>query len=162
MFAYCRNSPIFRVDAQGFEDFACNDDKDDDIVPGNNFGSVTSGNGSPNGSGNNGFNKVNTNSGNNTLSPGSQSRSSGSYEIQFKSGKNYVGKGSEARMRTSANQHSRANDDPVVSMSLEYAPDTRTAYINEYFKMAVRGVGNPNTYNKIWSPGRTMYIHRWG
>ena len=84
---------------------------------------------------------------------------SGSYEIEFESGKNYVGKGSEARMNTSAKIHSTVHNDPVVSMKWEYAPDTQTAFVDEYLKMAVRGVNNPNTYNIIWSPGRKIFIN---
>ena len=83
---------------------------------------------------------------------------SGSYEIIFESGKNYVGKGSEARMKISARIHSTLNNDPVVSQVWQYAPDTKTAFVDEYFKMAVRGVNNPNTYNKIWSPGRKIFM----
>jgi hypothetical protein len=86
---------------------------------------------------------------------------SGSYEIEFESGKNYVGKGSERRMNVSAKIHSALNNDPVVSMSWEYAPDTQTAFVDEYFKMAVRGVNNPNTYNLIWSPGRKIFFSNW-
>ena len=84
---------------------------------------------------------------------------SGSYEIEFESGKNYVGKGSEARMNVSAKVHSTIHNDPVVSMKWEYAPDTQTAFVDEYFKMAVRGVNNDNTYNIIWSPGRKIFIN---
>lgn len=86
---------------------------------------------------------------------------SGSYEIEFESGKNYVGKGDEARMRTSASQHSAKYNDPVVSMQWEYAPTAKEAFVSEYFKMAVRGVNNPNTYNLIWSPGRKYFIDIW-
>ena len=82
----------------------------------------------------------------------------GSYEIIFQSGKNYVGKGSEFCMNVSARAHSLAYNDPVVSMKWEYAPDTKTAFVEEYFKMAVRGVNNPNTYNIIWSPGRSYFM----
>ena len=88
-------------------------------------------------------------------------KSSGSYEIEFESGKNYVGKGDEARMRTSASQHSAKYNDPVVSMQWEYAPTAKDAFVNEYFKMAVRGVDNPNTYNLIWSPGRKYFMDIW-
>ncbi len=84
--------------------------------------------------------------------------SSGSYEIEFQSGRNYVGKGSQARMNVSARIHSALHNDPVVSKVWEYAPDSRTAFVDEYFKMAVRGVNNPNTYNVIWSPGRRIFI----
>ena len=86
---------------------------------------------------------------------------SGSYEIEFESGKNYVGKGGQARMQVSARVHSSLHNDPVVSMKWEYAPDAQTAFVNEYFKMAVRGVNNPNTYNLIWSPGRNIFINQW-
>ena len=86
---------------------------------------------------------------------------SGSYEIHFQSGKNYVGKGSERRMQVSARTHSILNKDPIVSMEWEYAPDAQTAFVDEYFKMAVRGVNNDNTYNLIWSPGRKIFINQW-
>ena len=61
-------------------------------------------------------------------------------------------------MNVSARVHSLAYNDPVVSMKWEYAPDTKTAFVEEYFKMAVRGVNNPNTYNIIWSPGRSYFM----
>lgn len=32
------------------------------------------------------------------------------------------------------------------------------AFVDEYLKMAVRGVNNPNTYNIIWSPRRKLFI----
>ena len=62
-------------------------------------------------------------------------------------------------MNTSAKIHSTVHNDPVVSMKWEYAPDTQTAFVDEYLKMAVRGVNNPNTYNIIWSPGRKIFIN---
>ena len=83
---------------------------------------------------------------------------SGSYEIEFKSGKNYVGKGSEARMRVSARTHSVANADPVVNTRWEPASSTNQAFVDEYLKMLRRGVNNANTYNKIWSPGRKILM----
>ena len=82
----------------------------------------------------------------------------GSYEILFESGKNYVGKGSEQRMIVSAKNHSVAFNDPVVSMKWEPANSPKEAFVAEYFKMAVRGVNNSNTYNLIWSPGRRYFI----
>ena len=84
---------------------------------------------------------------------------SGSYEIEFQSGKNYVGKGSEARMRVSAKIHSMMYNDPVTSMKWDFAPSVEQAFVDEYFKMAIRGVNNPNTYNLIWSPGRSIFIN---
>ena len=62
-------------------------------------------------------------------------------------------------MIVSARSHSKLNNDPVISMTWKYAPDTNTAFVDEYFKMAVRGVNNPNTYNKIWSPGRKIFMN---
>ena len=85
-------------------------------------------------------------------------RCTGSYEIQFESGKNYVGKGSEARMNVSARTHAAQYGDKVVSATWTPASDTTNAFVDEYFKMAVRGVNNANTYNKIWSPGRSIVI----
>ena len=86
---------------------------------------------------------------------------SGSYEIHFLSGNNYVGKGNPGRMHASAKFQSMLHKDSVVSMQWEYAPDTETAFVDEYFKMAVRGVKNQNTYNLIWSPGRKIFIQQW-
>ena len=83
--------------------------------------------------------------------------STGSYEINFESGKNYVGKGSQARMRASARYRGMVNADRVVSMKWTPAASRDHAFVDEYFKMLSRGVNNPNTYNKIWSPGRNIY-----
>ena len=82
----------------------------------------------------------------------------GSYEIEFKSGKNYVGKGSKARMNVSARSHARIYNDPVVKSTWSPASNAKNAFVDEYFKMAVRGVNNANTYNKIWSPGRKIFM----
>ncbi len=84
---------------------------------------------------------------------------SGSYEIEFKSGKNYVGKGDEARMRQSGRIHERLYNDTVIRSTWTPALDTKTAFVDEYFKMAVRGVNNSNTYNRIWSPGRKIFTN---
>ena len=82
----------------------------------------------------------------------------GSYEIEFESGKNYVGKGSPTRMGISGRTHAQLYNDPVVKSVWTPSSNTRTAFIDEYLKMAVRGVNNANTYNKIWSPGRKFFI----
>lgn len=47
--------------------------------------------------------------------------------------------------------------DRVVSFRWQWASDTDSAFINEYLDQLRRGVGNANTYNKIWSPGRKSY-----
>ena len=85
------------------------------------------------------------------------STSTGSYEIIFKSGKNYVGKGSFNRAMKSAKVKSNKYADEVVSISWKSAKNTNDAFLDEYFMQKVRGVNNPNTYNKIWSPGRKQY-----
>ena len=83
---------------------------------------------------------------------------SGSYEIEFQSGKNYVGKGNRSRMKISAKTHSIINNDPVVSKHWYPAANDTEAFVDEYFRMAVRGVNNSNTYNLIWSPGRKIFM----
>ena len=85
-------------------------------------------------------------------------KETGSYEIEFESGKNYVGKGNEDRMHASEKRISTIYQDPVVKSTWTPAPDVQTAFVDEYFKMAVRGISNSNTYNKIWSPGRKLFF----
>ena len=93
------------------------------------------------------------------------SDSVGTYEIIYKSGKNYVGKGTFDRAITSAMDHAKKIDlndfmgDEVVSITWKRAKDSREAFMTEYMWQH-RGSGvlsankNANTYNKIWSPGR--------
>ena len=81
----------------------------------------------------------------------------GSYEIVYKSGKNYVGKGSYKRAINSAERYVNKYGDEVVSISWKSAPSNKAAFIDEYYRMQKRGVNNANTYNKIWSPGRKYY-----
>ena len=93
------------------------------------------------------------------------SESTGAYEIVYKSGKNYVGKGSFSRAITSAAEHAKPNKfnnmlgDEVVSITWKKAANQREAFISEYL-MQVNGRGvlsadkAANTYNQIWSPGR--------
>lgn len=79
----------------------------------------------------------------------------GSYEIIFKSNKNYVGKGGFKRAINSAKRISK-NGDEVVSISWKKAENEKAAFIDEY-KMQLKnevGRSNPYTYNKIWSPGK--------
>ena len=83
---------------------------------------------------------------------------SGSYEILFISGKNYVGKGSFNRAIVSAIEHSKNNvGDMVVSIRWRAAPNAQIAFVEEYALMTQRGVNNADTYNKIWSPGKKIY-----
>ena len=95
----------------------------------------------------------------------SVSSATGAYEIVYKSGKNYVGKGPFSRAITSALDHAKPNKlnnfagDEVVSITWKKAANDREAFISEYL-MQVNGnkvlSADPlaNTYNQIWSPGR--------
>ena len=78
----------------------------------------------------------------------------GLYKIEFKTGKNYVGKGSEARMKASVRRIERKYNDIMVTRHWDPAPNAKKAFVDEYIKMSARGVNNSNTYNRIWSPGR--------
>ena len=95
-------------------------------------------------------------------------KATGSYEILYKSGKNYVGKGGFKRMITSASRPRMYNGvaDEVVSATWKRAKNTREAFIDEYLKQRQRGVLssniNANTYNRIWSPGRKYYYQDYG
>lgn len=81
----------------------------------------------------------------------------GSYEILYKSGKNYVGKGGFGRAIKSAERYVKRHGDEVLSINWTSAASHPQAFIEEYMRMKVRGVNNPNTYNMIWSPGRGYY-----
>ena len=83
----------------------------------------------------------------------------GSYEIMFESGKNYVGKGGLYRSTVSAKL--RSGKDRVTSILWTPSSSTRNAYISEYNMMKKNGVKNSNTYNKIWSPGRSILQSIW-
>ena len=95
------------------------------------------------------------------------SDATGAYEIMFKSGKNYVGKGSFSRAIQSAKDHikkiplNNMQGDEVVSITWKRAKNEREAFISEYL-MQVNGnkvlsaKKDALTYNKIWSPGRSL------
>ena len=90
-------------------------------------------------------------------------KATGSYEIIYESGKNYVGKGGFKRAIKSAETHSmdKAGNvvDKVTAIRWRSAPNKKSAFISEYFMQMKNGVGinNPSTYNKIWSPGRKYF-----
>ena len=90
-------------------------------------------------------------------------KATGSYEIIYESGKNYVGKGGFDRAIKSAEIHSMDNTgtivDKVVDIRWRSAPDKNSAFISEYLMQKKNGVGLSNelTYNKIWSPGRKYF-----
>ena len=85
----------------------------------------------------------------------------GSYEIMFKSGKNYTGKGGLYRSTVSARFRSVKNKDRVTSISWTPSSNSRNAFIAEYNLMKKRSVRNNNTYNQNWSPGRSMIQSVW-
>ena len=93
-------------------------------------------------------------------------KATGSYEILYKSGKNYVGKGGVQRAITSAAQHAKPNKfnhfmgDEVVAIRWKQAANSRQAFIDEYAMQLKRGVGNDSTYNQIWSPGRKYFYEK--
>jgi len=78
----------------------------------------------------------------------------GSYTIEFESGKKYHGKGSEQRARRSARERARANGDKVRDIGWTPARNRREAFIQEARRIRRDGgVRNPNNYNRINSPG---------
>lgn len=92
----------------------------------------------------------------------------GTYDIAYKSGKHYVGKGTFGRAITSATDHAKKIDlnemlgDEVVSITWTRTNNSREAFMLEYLWQH-KGTGVlsapeykelASTYNKIWSPGR--------
>ena len=92
----------------------------------------------------------------------------GSYDIEFESGKHYVGKGSEARMRESANRIFKQFQDAIVKMEWRGSINEDAAFIDEYMRMSEYGfdfydkINNPGSalYNLIMSPGAKIF-GRW-
>ena len=83
-------------------------------------------------------------------------KSTGVYEIIYKNGMNYVGKGGYRRAIRSAVFHADDTSD-VISIMWKAAPNAKEAFIEEYALQTIRGVNNPSTYNKIWSPGKLLH-----
>lgn len=88
-------------------------------------------------------------------------KATGVYEITFKSGKNYVGKGGFKRAIQSAIDHSidkkkKEVVDEVVSIQWKRANNHVEAFIEEFRYQLRKGVRNSDTYNKIWSPGKKL------
>ncbi len=83
----------------------------------------------------------------------------GSYEIKFKSGKAYAGKGSPQRAVDSAKEKMKKFGDPPVEMTYDPATSEREAFIEESRKQdKLGGVDSPNNYNIRKSPGYRMRI----
>ncbi|MCB9082679.1 MAG: hypothetical protein H6555_13320, partial [Lewinellaceae bacterium] len=86
---------------------------------------------------------------------------SGSYLLEFQSGKFYAGKGLEPRMMQSINRIETTYGDKLFNSQFFPASSTRGAFINEHNLMMQFGGPksfNPlsPTYNKIFSPGRKL------
>ena len=83
-------------------------------------------------------------------------KSIGVYVVLYEKGRNYVGKGGFNRAITSAKEHLSANN-KVTGIIWAPTRTTNNAFISEYLLQTVRGVGkkHTNTFNKIWSPGRS-------
>ena len=75
----------------------------------------------------------------------------------YKSGKNYVGKGGFSRAISSAVHNTKNTGDVVTSILWKAAPNSKTAFIEEYALQSIRGVNNATTYNKIWNPGKKLF-----
>ena len=94
------------------------------------------------------------------------SKSTGSYEIIFKSGNTYVGKGGFGRAIQSAVTKADKYHDEVASITWKKAASQKDAFIDEYISMCKyggpRNRGNLSTYNQIASPGRKLYFEKFG
>ena len=92
----------------------------------------------------------------------------GSYEIIYKSGMTYIGKGNFRRATISANRYVSRYGDEVQEILWKSAPNNKTAFIDEYLSMAKHGgpnnrlINNKFSYNKIWSPGRKYHYYKYG
>lgn len=83
--------------------------------------------------------------------------STGSYEILYKNGYSYIGKGGFKRAMVSAKKHSTFTDD-IISIRWKSSKSSRDAFIDEYLMQKRLYKSNSfKTYNKIWSPGRRFY-----
>lgn len=83
-------------------------------------------------------------------------KATGSYEIIYKSGNKYIGKGGFSRAITSAKKHADDYDDIVDSISWRSSVNSTHAFIDEYVRQKTQKFGEESAklYNKIWSPGR--------
>ena len=87
--------------------------------------------------------------------------STGSYDIEFKSGKHYIGKGSIRRMNQSARRIAKQYGDEVVSKHWKMAENSRKAFMQEAQWMQDASSRGISLYNKIASPGFKMLGIKW-
>lgn len=83
-------------------------------------------------------------------------QATGTYEIIFKNGKNYVGKGGFQRAIHSATKHADNLSD-IDAIRWKPSKDTIHAFMEEYALQTIRKLDPIKTYNKIWSPGKKFY-----
>ena len=97
-------------------------------------------------------------------------KSTGSYTITFESGKTYSGKGGIKRAIESAAYRSWANNTMPTAIDWTPSPTSTDAFEDEYVRIQDHGgpksrhifdKNHPN-YNKIQSPGETIYLMRHG
>ena len=85
-------------------------------------------------------------------------KQTGSYTIEFESGKKYHGKGPESRMNQSAKYREQKHNDKVKSKDWTPADNDVDAFIDEYFRMERDGgYRSDNNYNERQSPGKKCY-----
>ncbi len=77
----------------------------------------------------------------------------GSYEITYKSGNKYIGKGGQDRMWQSAARNANKYNDVVTSVKWRPAVNDRHAFIWEALKMQQATDEGIILYNRIASPG---------
>ena len=94
---------------------------------------------------------------------GDKTKETGSYVIEFESGKVYVGKGPRTRMEQSAKFRSQQNNDIVKSKTWESADNDIEAFIDEFLKLLKHGgPKSDSNYNVIESPGKKYFEFRDG
>lgn len=67
-------------------------------------------------------------------------------------------RGGFKRAINSAERLAKKYGDEVTSIAWKSSPNTKAAFLDEYYRMISRGIDNASTYNKIWSPGRRHHI----
>ena len=92
-------------------------------------------------------------SGQKVLVHNSYKKETGSYTINYASGKKYHGKGTRSRMRSSERRLSKGGDAVVGISDWSPASTHKRAFMQEAFRMAKDGGKGGNNYNKINSPG---------
>lgn len=85
----------------------------------------------------------------------------GSYDVKFKSGKHYIGKGSIWRMNQSARRIAKQYGDDVISKHWKVAENSRKAFMQEAQWMQDASSNGISLYNKIASPGFKMLGIQW-